>query len=112
MMGVNNEEIQALVRAYKESARDGNQILRRPEVQHLTGLSASTLYLRKDEGLWTPSISLGGQARGWPAFECRALLAAMVAGKSKEHIQAIVVALKNARNEIYRAYLPNYPDAA
>ncbi len=39
--------------------------LRLPAVQARTGLSRSTIYLRKSEGKFPTPISLGGRAIGW-----------------------------------------------
>ena len=42
-------------------------LLRRPSVQHASGQSRSTLYLRISEGLWTRPVSIGPRAVAWPA---------------------------------------------
>ena len=41
------------------------RILRRPEVEKLTGLSRSTLYLRMSKNTFPKSIPLGGRIVGW-----------------------------------------------
>lgn len=41
------------------------RILRRPEVQKLTGLSRSTIYLRLSQGAFPKPIPLGGRLVGW-----------------------------------------------
>ena len=43
-----------------------NRILRRPEVEHLTGLSRSTLYAMIVEGTFPKPVRLGKRAVGWP----------------------------------------------
>ena len=41
------------------------KILRRKQVQHRTGLSRSTIYLRLQEGTFPRPIRLGARAVGW-----------------------------------------------
>ena len=41
------------------------RILRRPEVEKLTGLSRATLYLRMSQSTFPKSIPLGGRIVGW-----------------------------------------------
>ncbi len=42
-----------------------NRILRRHEVEKLTGLSRSTIYLRMSQGTFPKSVPLGGRLIGW-----------------------------------------------
>lgn len=42
------------------------RILRRPEIETLTGLSRSTLYAMMSEGTFPKPIRLGKRAVGWP----------------------------------------------
>ena len=41
------------------------RILRRPEVERLTGLCRSTIYLRMSQGTFPKSVPLGGRLIGW-----------------------------------------------
>ncbi|NRA14960.1 MAG: AlpA family transcriptional regulator [Oceanospirillaceae bacterium] len=41
------------------------RIIRRPQVESLTGLSRSTIYRRMDDGTFPKSISIGGRLQGW-----------------------------------------------
>ena len=41
------------------------RILRRKQVQELTGLSRSTIYLRIAQGNFPKAVSLGARAVGW-----------------------------------------------
>ena len=41
------------------------RILRRKQVQELTGLSRSTIYLRIAQGTFPRAVSLGARAVGW-----------------------------------------------
>lgn len=72
-------------------------ILRRRQVEHETGYSRSTIYLRISQGLWTRPIALGARAVGWPAGEVAALNAARIAGLSDERIRELVQRLQLAR---------------
>jgi len=42
-----------------------HRIIRRPEVQNLTALSKSTIYLRISKGTFPSPIPLGGRLVGW-----------------------------------------------
>jgi len=72
-------------------------IQRLPAVQHKSGLSRSTIYLRISQGLWTKPVSLGGRAIGWPDDETDSLIAARIAGKTDDEIRALVQSLHAAR---------------
>lgn len=73
------------------------KIERKPEVQQRTGWPRSTLHSRISQGLFTPPVSLGSRAVGWPAHETSAILSAMIAGHSTEQIQALVANLIEQR---------------
>ncbi len=73
-------------------------LLRRPSVQHVSGQSRSTLYLRISEGLWTRPVSIGPRAVAWPASEVAALNAARVAGMTDGDIRKLVTQLHIARD--------------
>lgn len=66
------------------------QINRRPEVLKRFGISNTCLHSRINEGVFPPPIPLGGRSVGWLEHELDQTLAAMVAGKSQEHIKALV----------------------
>jgi prophage regulatory protein len=73
------------------------RILRRKQVEHETGLSRSTIYLRISQRLWPKPVSLGARAVGWPATEIHALNAARIAGRSDDEIRVLVSALERDR---------------
>lgn len=54
-------------------------ILRRPEVEHRTGLSRSTIYQRVKEGTFPAPIPLGPQSVGWVESEIQSFLANRIA---------------------------------
>jgi prophage regulatory protein len=72
-------------------------LLRRKQVEALTGYSRSTIYDRITKGLWPQPVGLGGCAVGWPAGEVYALNAARIAGGSDTVIRALVKKLVSAR---------------
>ena len=72
-------------------------LLRRPSIQHASGQSRSTLYLRISEGLWTRPVAIGPRAVAWPAHEVAALNAARIAAKSDDEIRVLVTHLHAAR---------------
>ena len=80
-----------------ENAQSTIAILRRKQVQALTGLSRSTLYLRIAQGVFPRPVSLGARAVGWPADEVAVLNAARISGKSDPEIRELVVKLEAAR---------------
>lgn len=55
------------------------RILRRPEVQHRSGLKRSTLYLRIARGEFPAPVKLGPRAVGWVADEVDAWLRQRIA---------------------------------
>lgn len=50
------------------------QILRRPAVEKLVGLSRSTIYLRMKQGSFPKQIFLGGRLVGWIESDIQAWL--------------------------------------
>ena len=81
-------------------AHQGNStftILRRKQVESLTGYSRSTIYLRISQGLFVRPVSLGARAVGLPAGDVEALNAARIAGRSDAQIRALVAWLEAAR---------------
>ncbi|MBD5417083.1 MAG: AlpA family phage regulatory protein [Desulfovibrio sp.] len=57
-----------------------NRILRRPEVQELTGLCTSAIYTGMKRGTFPRSVQLGPRAVGWRAQDIAAYLEHGVAG--------------------------------
>lgn len=53
-------------------------------------------------GLFTPPVSIGPRAVGWPSFEVVALNEARIAGKTVSEIRALVSDLKAARNLAFK----------
>jgi prophage regulatory protein len=78
-------------------------ILRRRQVESVTGYSRSTIYLRISQGLFVRPVTLGARAVGFPAAEVAALNAARIAGRSEQHIRSLVIELESARSHADRA---------
>ncbi len=72
-------------------------ILRLPQVLSERGRSRSSHYADIKNRLFTPPVSIGPRAVGWPAHEVAALNAARIAGKPEQEIQVLVASLKAAR---------------
>ena len=75
-----------------------SRILRRHQVEHETGYSRSTIYLRMKQGLWPKPVRLGPRAVGWPANEVAALNGARIAGRSDDQVRQLVERLETARH--------------
>lgn len=73
------------------------KIIRRPAVLEVFGGGNTWLHERIKKGLMTPPVSLGSRSVGWPHHEPQAILAAMIAGKSDDHIKALVGHLVDQR---------------
>jgi prophage regulatory protein len=81
----------------QESANMAHNILRIPEICRRTGECRSTLYNRIREGLWPKLIAIGPRLRGQPDYEVDQMIAARIAGRTTEEIQALVLRLVAAR---------------
>lgn len=73
-------------------------ILRRKQVEALTGYSRSTIYLRITQGLFVRPVSLGARAVGFPAGDVEALNAARISGRSEAQIRELVAKLEAERS--------------
>ena len=77
-------------------------LLRLPTVIKRTGKSKSSTYIDIQDGLLPPPVKIGPRASGWPDNEIDAVNAAVIAGKSKDEIRALVADLVDARTRGYR----------
>lgn len=75
-----------------------HDILRLPVVLRVRGLSRTSHYRDIKLGLFTPPVSIGARAVGWPSFEVVALNDARIAGRSEDEIRTLVTDMKAARN--------------
>jgi prophage regulatory protein len=69
-------EVHQLFRREKKIMNE--RILRRKQVEHRTGLSRSTIYLRIKQGTFPRPVGLGPRAVGWLENEIDAWLAACI----------------------------------
>lgn len=60
-----------------------DRLLRRPEVEHLTGLSRSSLYRLIEAREFPPSIKLSKSAAAWPLSSIEAWIASRIARAQK-----------------------------
>lgn len=75
------------------------QLIRRPKVILLTGLSKSSLYNRINDGLFIPPISLGTRAVAFVASEVDTVINAMIEEQPPEQIKALVSNLIQQRKK-------------
>ena len=75
------------------------QLIRKPEVLTLTGLSKSTLYNRINSGLFIPPISLGARAVAFVASEVDTVIQAMIEEQSPAELKALVSNLIQQRKK-------------
>jgi len=75
------------------------QLIRKPEVLTLTGLSKSTLYNRINSGLFIPPISLGARAVAFVSSEVDTVIQAMIAEKPPAEIKILVSNLIQQRKQ-------------
>lgn len=75
------------------------QLLRRPEVIKLTGLSKSSLYNKINAHLFVPPISLGLRSVAFVASEVDTVIQAMIAEKPPAEIKTLVSNLIQQRKQ-------------
>ncbi len=77
------------------------RIERKQDVLDKMRFSRSTLYLRIQQGLFVPPISLGSRAVGWLEHETDLVLSGLISGKNEDEIRAIVQELIADRAVLY-----------
>ena len=73
---------------------------KRADVLSQFSISNTTLHERINEGLLPPSVSTGARSVAWVQQELDSVLKAMIAGKSKEEIKALIVHLVEQRSKL------------
>ena len=73
------------------------RIERKKDILSKIGIARSTLYLRIQQGLFVPPISLGKRAVGWIEHETNAILVAYASGQSEEQIKEVVKSILASR---------------
>ena len=75
-----------------------SRLLRRPEVERMTGLKRAAIYMRIAAGLIPAPIKIGRRVSGWPAREITAVNEAIIAGQTDDEIRHLVTDLVGRRN--------------
>lgn len=75
-------------------------LIRLPAVEKLTGKKKSSLYSDIQSGTWPPPVSSGGRTSAWPLHECRAVVAARIAGANDEAVRKLVADLVANRKDL------------
>lgn len=76
-------------------------ILRLPEVKRRRGFSAdASVYNEIRDGLFPAGVAISQRSKGWPDYECDAINAARIAGKSNTEIRELVNLLNAKRKDI------------
>ncbi len=78
-------------------------VLRHPEAIKQYGLSRAVYYQQINEGLIPPPFLLGDRSAGQLQHEVQAVIAARVAGKTKEKIKDLVASLIEQRKDYMEA---------
>jgi len=66
------------------------RLLRLPKTLDMRGKSRSAHYEDIQNGLMTPPVNLGGRSVAWPEDKIIAINNALIAGKTKDKIKALV----------------------
>ena len=72
-------------------------LLRRPQVEALTGLKRAAIYMRIAAGLLPRPVKNGARVSGWPAREITAVHEALIQGRSDDEIRQLVKDLVDQR---------------
>lgn len=72
---------------------------KRPDTPAPLPFSAPTLWRRVKNGTWPKPVKLSERVSAWIVGECRAMNAALIAGKSEAEIRQLVVQLHAKRSE-------------
>ena len=72
-------------------------LLRRPQVEALTGLRRASVYMRIAAGLLPGPVKIGVRVSGWPAREITAVNEALIQGQSDDELRQLVKDLVSQR---------------
>ena len=65
-------------------------LLRRPQVEAMTGLKRAAVYMRIAAGLLPRPVKVGVRVSGWPAREVAAINELLIASATDDEIRALV----------------------
>ncbi len=85
-------------------------LIRKPEALHLFQISKSTLHVLINEGLIGPPIQIADRAVAFVRSEIMAVIAAQIAGCSKDEIKTLVKQLIAQRQELLLNYTNKFPE--
>eukprot|EP00487_Bulimina_marginata_P002027 TRINITY_DN14772_c0_g1_i1.p1 TRINITY_DN14772_c0_g1~~TRINITY_DN14772_c0_g1_i1.p1 ORF type:complete len:126 (+),score=11.84 TRINITY_DN14772_c0_g1_i1:40-417(+) len=83
---------------------------RKPEALHLLKISKSTLHVHINEGVIAPPIQISDRAVAFVRSELMAVIAAQIAGCTKDEIKALVKSLVAQRQELLPIFTNTLPD--
>ncbi len=75
------------------------RLIRRPEVEQLTGYRRSSIYARINQGMFPPPITIGARSVAWIADEVQQVTGALINGKTQEQLKGLVTELIQRRSE-------------
>jgi predicted DNA-binding transcriptional regulator AlpA len=76
------------------------QIIRKPQVLKMLGISKSNFHLKLNAGLLPQAIALGANSVGYFKHEVTAVLLAMAMGKNQDEIKLLVKSLVEQRQQL------------
>ncbi len=76
------------------------KLIKKPQTLDIACISKTTLHLKIIDGVFPPSISLGDRAVAFVEHEVLAVVAAQIAGKTKDEIRFLVKELVAQRQNL------------
>jgi predicted DNA-binding transcriptional regulator AlpA len=76
------------------------KLIRTRKTVELSGLPVTSLKRRVEEGVFVPSISLGGRSVAYVESEVKEIILAMIAGKNPKELKILVKHLVAQRRQI------------
>ena len=76
------------------------QIIRKPQVLKMLGISKSNFHIKLNAGLLPKAIALGANSVGYFKHEVTSVLLAMAAGKNEDELKALVKTLVEQRQQL------------
>lgn len=75
------------------------RLIRRPEVEQLTGYRRSSIYARIHQGIFPPPITIGARSVAWIADEIHQVTGALINGKTQDQLKTLVTELIQRRRD-------------
>ena len=93
----------AHIRGHVEDGHMPLRLIRLPQVRERTGLGVTSIYGRIRDGVFPPPVRLTARCSAWPSHEIDAVVAAIIAGRSKDEIRHLVRGLTEQRTAPHTA---------